>query len=106
MPQKKVGGIVHKFESHYRYAARKTGLPTASVKVAVEVVLESVAEQTKRYGSSKLAKMLIFKRKTKTRALAGEWKNPSTGQIHVLPARPIVKTVTVHPTPKLKAKMN
>ena len=93
-------------DSHYRRAAQKTQISAKDVKAAVEAVLASAAEQTKRYGSSKLAKMLIFKRKTKTRALAGEWKNPSTGQIHVLPARPIVKTVTVHPTPKLKAKMN
>ena len=69
-------------------------------------MLASVAEQTKRHGSSKLAGMLSFKLKTKSRALAGEWKNPRTGQIHVLPARPIVKTVTVHPTQKFKAMMN
>ena len=76
MPQKKIGGLVHKFDSHYRRVAQRTQLSAKEVKVAVEQTLVSVVEQTTRYGSSKLAGMLKFKLKTKSNALPGEWKAP------------------------------
>ena len=105
MPQRTVGGVVVKFESHYRYASRKTGISQGECQRAVEAVFRSVIKQTKEIGSSKLAGLFHFKFKT-AGAVPKYWKNLRTGIYEKLPDKPRRKTAFVKPTKKLKKLMN
>ncbi len=61
MPEKTIKGVLIKFESHYRVAARELEYTTETVKTAVEAVLESAIAQTREHGTTKVAGMLVLK---------------------------------------------
>ena len=59
-------------------------------------------EQTKEYGSSKLAGMIKLKLKHVRHQCGRTYINPVTGAECHFDARPAYHTVTCHPTKKLK----
>ena len=96
-------------DSHYRRAARETGMHQKDIKRCTEAVMNYVVYTTRRYGSSNLLGLLNFKLKKKRKVHGGNWQNPATGVESILPELAEQKeafTVFVQPTAKLKALIN